>query len=88
MLGRERDADLEIALGAVGEVGRQLVLVWEEANGVQHRSGPVDDVGERKTITHHVPRAVARLRGDSNIFENAGPRQDIGDLVGTRQTFV
>src|SRR5438046_1748823 len=45
-LGRKGDADLEVALLAVGEVGGQLVCLGSEADRVQYRRGLVDDVAE------------------------------------------
>ena len=43
-LGGERDADLQVALLAVREIGGQLVGLVEQADGLQHRLGLVDDV--------------------------------------------
>ena len=45
-LGRERDADLEIALLAVREVGGELVGLAAQADRFQHGFRLVDDVAE------------------------------------------
>src|SRR6266568_1795755 len=58
------------AVGSVGEVGRQLVLVLAKADGVEHRAGAVDDIRERQPVAHHVPGVPPRLRGDPDILEH------------------
>ena len=47
-LGGERDADLEIALLAVREIGGKLVGLVEQADRLQHGLGLVDDVGDSR----------------------------------------
>ena len=83
-LGGERDADLEIALLAVREVGGKLVGLAGKADRGQHRFRLVDDVAEVAVVAQHVPAVPARLRGDAHVFQRGGVRQDVGDLVGAR----
>ena len=45
-LGRERDADLEIALLAVGEIGGELARLVEQPDRVERGFRLVVDVGE------------------------------------------
>ena len=45
-LGGERDADLEVALLAVREIGGELVGLAEQPDRLQHRLRLVDDVAE------------------------------------------
>ena len=58
-LGGEGDADLEVALGAVREVGGQLLFLRAQPDRLQHGAGAVDQVRERIPVAQHVPRVVA-----------------------------
>ena len=49
-LGGERDADLEIALLAVRQIGGQFVGLAEQADGVQRRFRLLVDVGEGAVV--------------------------------------
>src|SRR5262249_50192829 len=80
--GGERNADLEIALLAVGEIGGELVRLRPEADSLEHRFGLFDDVEISAVVPQHAPAMPARLRGDADVLERRGVGQDIGDLVG------
>jgi hypothetical protein len=81
-LGGQRNADFEIALFAVGQVGGQLVGFAEQADGVQRGFRLLIDIGEGAVMRDHVPGVTARLGGDAHVFQYRGIGQDIGDLVG------
>ena len=68
----ERDADLEIALLAVREIGGQLVLLVEQAHRGEHRARPVEHVGVGVVVAQQAPRVTARLRGDADVLEHGG----------------
>src|SRR5207245_5684326 len=80
----ERDADLEVALLAVREIYRELVLLAREADVGEDRARAVDDVPVRAMVTQHAPVVAAGLAGDPDIFQDGGARQEVGDLVGAR----
>ena len=81
-LGGERDADLEIALLAVREIGGELVGLAAQADRLQHGFGLLDDVAIGAVVAQHAPAVPARLRGDADVLERGGVGQDVGDLVG------
>ena len=81
-LGGERDADLQIALLAMRQIGGQLVGLAEQADRVERALGLLVDVGEGAVMREHVPAVPARLRGDAHVFQRRGVGQDVGDLVG------
>src|SRR5207249_79190 len=80
-LRRERDADLEVPLLAVGEVGREVVLLLGEAHGGEDVARPIDDIGVRPVMAEQAPRMVTRLGGDPDVLAHRGAGQDVGDLV-------
>ena len=43
--------------------------------------GLLDDVAEAPVVAEHAPAVAARLRGDADVFQHGGVRQDVGDLV-------
>ena len=81
-LGGERDADLEVALLAVREVGGELVGLGVQADRLQHGLRLVDDVVEVGVVGQHAPGVAARLGGDAHVLERRGIGEDVGDLVG------
>ena len=81
-LGGERDADLEVALLAVREIGGQLIGLVEQAHGLQHGFGLADDVVIVAVVLEHAPAVPPRLRGDAHVLERGGIGEDVGDLVG------
>jgi hypothetical protein len=84
-LGGQRDADLEIALLAVREIGGQLLLLVGQADGGQHRARAVEHVGVGVTVAQQAPGVTARLRSDAHVLEHGRPRHDVGDLVRAGQ---
>ena len=87
-LGGERDADFEIALLAMRQIGGEFVRLAEQADGVERRFRLLVDVGEGAVVRDHVPGVAARLRGDAHVFQRRGVGQDIGDLVGARDALL
>ena len=80
-LGRQRDADLQMALLAVGQVGRQLVLLAAQADRLQHRFGALDEVAIRAVVRQQAPAVPPRLGGDADVLKRGGIGQDVGDLI-------
>ncbi len=70
-LGGERDADLEIALLAVREIGGELVRLAEQADRLQHGFGLLDDVAESRrgacTMFQPCRRDCAAMRTFSSV---------------------
>ena len=80
----QRDADLEVALLAVGQVGGQLPVLVAEPHRLQHGVGAVEHVGERAVVAQEAPGVPPRLGGDAHVLEHGRAGQDIGDLVRAR----
>ena len=80
-LGGQRDADLEVALLAVREVRRQLVLLAREADRGQHGARPRSITSRRRGGAEQAPAVAARLGGDAHVLQHGGAGQDVGDLV-------
>ena len=87
-LGGERDADLEIALLAVRQVGGEFIRLAEQADGGKRLFRLLVDVGKGAVVRNHVPGMPARLGGDAHVFKHGGIRQDVGDLVGARDALL
>ena len=80
-LGRQRDADFQVALLAMRQVGGQFLGLAAQPDLIQHRLGLVHQVAEGAVMRQHAPAVAARLGGDADVFEDARIRQDVGDLV-------
>ena len=63
------------------EVGSEFLSLVAQTDGIEHRLRLVDDVGEGIVMPQHAPAVPARLRGDADVFERGGIRQNVGDLV-------
>ena len=80
-LGGERDADLEVALLAVREVGGELVGLVEQTHRLQHGLGLVDEIAVVAVVLEHAPAVPPRLGGNAHVLKRGGVGQDVGDLV-------
>ena len=87
-LGRQRDADFEVALLAMREVGGQFVRLAQETYRRQHRLGLLDDVAIGAVVGQQAPAVPARLRGDADVFERGGVGEDVGDLIRSGDALV
>jgi len=83
-VGAERDAELEVALLAVGEVGGQQLALVPEADLLQDGAGLVADAAERHGAPPEVEREAVGLRGHADVLEDGEVREDVGDLVRLR----
>ena len=81
-LGCQRDADFQIALFAMRQVGCEFVRLAEQADRLQRHLGPFDDVAKGPVVGQQAPAVATRLGGDAGVFERRGVGQDIGDLIG------
>ena len=69
-LGGERDADLEIALLAVRQIGGQFMGLARETDGIERGFRLLVDVGEGGVVRNDIPGVPARLRGDADVFQH------------------
>src|SRR5262245_22077033 len=85
-LGCEGNADFEIALLAMRKIGSQLVALVVKADRFKYGLRFLDDVVVGAVMLEHAPAMPARLRSNAHVFQRCRIRQDIGDLIGARDS--
>ena len=79
-LGGQGQADLEIALLAVGEVLRQLVAPAARPKAPSSSAALASTSGCRQSEREAPRLAGARLRGHADVLEHRDLREHVGDL--------
>jgi len=87
-LSGERNPDLKIALLAMRQICGQLLSLAAQADRFQHGLSFCNDVAIGGVMGEHAPAVPARLGCDTDIFQRGGVRQNVGDLVGTRDALA
>src|SRR5262245_35646755 len=80
----ERDADLEVALLAVRQLGAAHVALGAEAQVSEDLLGALVHRGEPVGVAPEAIVGDARLGGDADVLEHREIAEDVGDLVRAR----
>ena len=83
-IGRERDAELEVALLTVREMRRDPVELGGQPDRFEDLHGPLAHVDEAIGARPEVEGPRVALHRDPHVLEHGEVREDVGDLVGLR----
>jgi hypothetical protein len=81
-LGGERDAELEVALLPVGEIGGHQLRLLRERHLTQDAGGLFAHRGEVGRAGPEIEREVVGLHRHPHVLEDGEVRKHVGDLVG------